>query len=284
MKRYITVWLGAILGVCFGLLVNAHGQANNKADQFTEEFHHAYPLSPSGRIALENINGAVHITAWDRDEVKVDAVKYAKTKERLDEAKIVVDAEANSISIRTEYPKYGRLNSNGSDNPASVEYTLMVPRAAHLDEVKLINGALDIQGVTGDVQASCINGHLSAHGLAGQVKLSTINGRMDAEFDRLQDSPIELSSVNGSVDLMIPSDSKADLEASTMQGSIGDDFGLHEHHHFVGHNLRGEIGGGGTRIRLNNVNGKIEVRHNSDGRALSPAKDSDGNDRDHDDI
>lgn len=283
MKRHIAVWLGAVLGMCFALLVNAHGQTDDKAGQVTEEFHHAYPLSSSGRIALENINGPVHITAWDRDEVKVDAVKYAKTKDRLDEAKIVVDAEANSISIRTEYPENGRLNSNGWDNPASVEYTVMVPRGARLDEIKLINGPLDLQGVTGEVHASCINGRLTAHGLAGQVKLSTINGKMDAEFDRLQDSPIELSSVNGSVDLMIPSDSKADLEASTMQGSIGDDFGLHEHHHFVSHNLHGELGGGGTRIKLNNVNGRIEVRHNSDGRALSPAKDSDG-DHDADNI
>ena len=281
--RHIATWWGVILGACFALLLNAHGQANDKAGKLTEDFHHVYPLSANGRLALENINGAVHITAWDRDEVKVDAVKYARVKERLDEARIVVDAEANSISIRTEYPKYG-LNSHGSDNPASVEYTLMVPKGAHLDEIKLINGPLDIQGVAGEVRASCINGRLSAHGLAGQVKLSTINGKVDAGFDRLQDSPIELSSVNGSVDLMIPSDAKADLEASTMQGSIGDDFGLQEHHHFIGHNLRGELGGGGTRIKLNNVNGKIEIRHNSDGRALSPAKDSGGNDHGRDDI
>ncbi len=283
MKRHIAVWLGAVLGMGFALLVNAHGQTEDKVGQVTEEFHHVYPLSSSGRIALENINGPVHITAWDRDEVKVDAVKYAKAKDRLDEAKIVVDAEANSISIRTEYPEIGHHNSNGWDNPASVEYTLMAPRSARLDEIKLINGSLDVQGIAGEVHASCINGRLSAHGLAGQVKLSTINGKMDAEFDRLQDSPIELSSVNGSVDLMIPCDSKADLEASTMQGSINDDFGLHEHHHFVGHNLHGELGGGGTRIKLKNVNGRIEVRHNSDGRAVSPAKDSDG-DHDADNI
>ncbi|MGH9530364.1 MAG: DUF4097 family beta strand repeat-containing protein [Terriglobales bacterium] len=281
-QRHVAVWLGAILGACFALLLNAHGQADGKAGQFTEAFHHVYPLSASGKVALDNINGAVHISAWDRDEVKVDAVKYASTQDRLDEAKIVVDAESNSISIRTEYPKYG-LNMS-PHNPASVEYTLMVPRGANLDQIKLINGSLNIRGVAGEVQASCINGRLSAQGLAGQAKLSTINGEMDAQFDRLQDSPIELSSVNGRLDLTIPSDSKADLEASTMSGSIGDDFGLSEHHHFVGHNLRGELGGGGTRIKLSNVNGKIEVRHNSDGRALSPAKDSGGNDGDRDDI
>ena len=39
----------------------------------------------------------VHISSWDRNEVKVDAVKYADTKERLDEAKIEVDSGKDSI-------------------------------------------------------------------------------------------------------------------------------------------------------------------------------------------
>jgi DUF4097 and DUF4098 domain-containing protein YvlB len=282
MKRQskLAVWMGAILGTCFALLLNAHGQEADKSGQFTEEFHHVYPVSTSGRVALDNINGPVHITVWDRAEVRVDAVKYTKVKERLDEAKIVVEAEANSISIRTEYPKYQTLNGTGWDNPASVEYTLKVPQGVRLDEVKLINGSLDIQGVSGEVRASCINGHLSAHGLAGPVKLSTINGEMEAEFDHLGGSPIDLSSINGTVHLTIPSDSKANLEASSMQGDIADDFGFHVSHHFIGHNLRGELGGGGTRIKLSSVNGRIEVRHNSDGRALSPAKDSDHDVRD----
>jgi hypothetical protein len=284
LRKNLPIGLVAILGTCFALLLNTQGQTEDKTGQFTEEFHHVYPLSATGRLELNNINGAVRITAWDRNEVKLDAVKYAKVKERLDEAKIVVDAEANSISIRTEYPQRGRNSSNEWDNPASVEYTLTVPRTAWLDEIRLINGPLDIQGVTGEVHASCINGKLSARGLAGQVRLSTINGKLEAGFERLGDQTIQLSSVNGSVELNIPSDSKADLEASSLQGSIDDDFGLQVHRHFVGRNLRGELGGGGTRIKLSNVNGRIEVRHNSDGKALSRATDSDHANRNRDDI
>ena len=45
------------------------------------------------------------------------------------------------------------------------------------------------------------------------------------------------------------------------------------HHRFVGHNLHGELGGGGTQVRLSDVNGRIEIRHANDGHALSSAKD-----------
>jgi DUF4097 and DUF4098 domain-containing protein YvlB len=104
--------------------------------------------------------------------------------------------------------------------------------------------------------------------------LSTINGRLDARFGQLASNSVELNSVNGSVELTIPSDSKAELEADTVSGGINNDFGLHvNHHNFVGHDLRGELGSGGAHISLKNVNGRIEIRHAQDGRAMSPVKD-----------
>jgi DUF4097 and DUF4098 domain-containing protein YvlB len=160
---------------------------------------------------------------------------------------------------------------------------LTVPRGARLDEIKLINGPLDIHGVAAEVRASCINGKLTAEGLQGRVKLETVNGRMEAGFERLSNSPVELSSVNGSLALILPSDAKAEVEASTVSGGINDDFGLHvRHHQFVGHDLRGELGGGGTQIRVSNVNGQIEIRHANDGKSLSSAKDLSHDDRDED--
>jgi DUF4097 and DUF4098 domain-containing protein YvlB len=274
--RQSATWLGAVLGTVCALLTLALGaQASDHRGALTEEFHQTYALTPDGRIELDNINGDVHISSWDQNQVKVDAVKYADTKERLDEAKIEIDARNDSISIRTKYPDHDHNWNWGShNNPASVEYTLTVPRSARLDEIKLINGALDIAGVSGEVHASCINGRLEAHNLSGRARLGTINGHLDARFDQLAGSSVELSSVNGSVDLTIPSDSKAEIEASTVSGGINNDFGLHVNkHQFVGHNLRGELGGGGAHIKLEDVNGRIDVHHAQDGRALSPAKD-----------
>jgi len=282
-QRRIATWMGAILGTFCALLLVSQAQAGT--GKLTEEFHHTYPLTASGRIDLDNINGAVHITGWDRNEMRVDAVKSANTQERLDEAKIEVDAGSDYVSIRTRYRDHDlSWHDDGWNNPASVEYTLTVPRNARLDEIKLINGNLDIHQVAGEVRASCINGRLTAEGLQGRVKLETINGRLEPQFDRLGSSPIELSSINGSVELTLPSDAKAEIEASTVSGGINNDFGLHViHHHWVGHDLHGELGGGGTRIKLSNVNGHIEIRHASDGRALSPVKDLGHEDRDDDD-
>jgi len=277
-ERRLATWLGAILGtLCALLLMAAAANASDHRGELTEQFHQTYTLAQGGRVELENINGAVQISGWDGNEVKVDAVKYARRKERLEEAKIVVDSGSDYLSIRTEYPDREQTFSDEyGDNPATVEYTLMVPRSARLDEVKLINGALGISGVDGEVLASSINGHVRAQGLSGRAKLTTVNGRLEAAFDRLGASPLELSSVNGSVELTLPSDAKAEIEANTVHGGIENDFGLSVHsHRYVGHDLNGELGGGGTRIEIRNVNGHVEIRHASDNRALSPARDLD---------
>jgi hypothetical protein len=281
-QRRFTAWMGAILGMLCALLA-AEASAKDYG-KLTEEFHHTYPLGAGGRVELDNINGAVHITAWDQNEVKVDAVKYANTKERMDQAEIEVENGSDYVSIRTKYHDHeNSWDRDGWNNPASVEYTIAVPRNARLDEIKLINGPLDIHGVAGEVRASCINGHMTVQGLQGPVKLESVNSRMEVQFDKLSDSPVELTSVNGGIELTLPSDVKAKVEASTVSGSIEDDFGLHvNNHRWVGHDLRGELGSGGPRIRLSNVNGRIEIHHANDGRTLSTVKDLGRRDRDDD--
>jgi DUF4097 and DUF4098 domain-containing protein YvlB len=276
------------IAAIFLVPTRARGSDPDEQGKLTEEFHKVYPLSAQGRVEISNINGAVHISGWDRNEVKVDAVKSAWTKERLDEARIEVEADQNEISIRTEYPHHDHNFSFGEhNNPASVEYTITVPRQAQLDKINLVNGRLDLQGVAGDVRASCVNGRIEARNLQGRSELSTVNGTLEASVDQLPSSELKLSSVNGTLRVTLPSDANAELKASTVSGNISDDFGLPViQHHYVGRSLHGQLGGGGTLVKLSNVNGEIEIRHANDNRALSPAQNLErdrSGDRDDDD-
>ena len=236
------------------------------SDELSEEFHQTYPLNATGRVSLENINGNVHISVWDQNEVKVDAIKRAYQRERLDEVKIEVSATADSVRIRTRYPERDQTFSDQAprryNNPASVEYSLTIPRKARLESVELVNGSVEIEGAEGDVKAASVNGRLTARGLTGEVKLSTVNGGVEAVITRLDESkPVSLNSVNGSIVLIIPSDSNAQIRANTVHGKITNDFGLPVNDgEYVGHDLNGQIGSGGPRIRLSNVNGSITIK------------------------
>jgi DUF4097 and DUF4098 domain-containing protein YvlB len=245
-------------------------------EQVTEEFHQTYPLSATGRVNLQNINGGVKIKVWDRAAVQVDAIKKAYRRDRLAEAQIEVTSTEENIRIKTEYPEQNqsfRKDERRFENPAIVDYSLTVPRKAVLESIELVNGQLDIEGVEGNVKASSINGQVTARGLMGEARLSTVNGPLQATFTQLDESKtISLGSVNGNLTLVIPSDANAAIRAGTVHGSISNDFGMKvKHGEYVGHNLDGQIGTGGPRIKLGNVNGAIHITHAQDGRPLSPA-------------
>lgn len=232
----------------------------------TEELHKTYPIEADGRISLSNVNGAVHIVAWDRNEVQVDAVKSAETKEALDEAQIVIDAAAGSVSIRTRYPEHHEHH-----RMASVEYTVKAPKRARLAAVSVVNGPVDVDGFSGDVKISSVNGRITAKNLAGsEARLSTVNGPLDASFDKVaKASSITLSTVNGTIALAIPEKSDADFRVSTVHGRIWSDFGAQETHmRRPGGSINGQIGGGGAQIKLSSVNGGIRILSMAGGRRV----------------
>jgi len=72
----------AVLALALGAYASDHGTYDHRG-ALTEEFHQTYALTPDGRIELDNINGDVHVSTWDQNQVKVDAIKYADSKDEV---------------------------------------------------------------------------------------------------------------------------------------------------------------------------------------------------------
>jgi hypothetical protein len=245
-----------LLGSLLALLLAASAHA-----QVTQDFHRTVPLSANGRVSLDNVNGDVEVAGWDRNEVQVDAVKKARDQQRLDEARIEVNTNGDAVEIKTRYPE-----GHANNNPASVHYQLHVPRNARLDRINLINGSLNVQKVSGEVNTNLVNGKLRVDDLTGKADLSTVNGGIDANYASLNNvHEIKLKSVNGPIELGLPDAPNAEVKASTVNGGIRTDFPLEVRGGYVGKNLTGTLGSGGTSIALSNVNGSIHIgpRHGS---------------------
>ena len=248
--RSYPAWTGLFLGILLALLLAVPTHA-----QVSQEFHRTVPLTANGRVSLDNINGNVEITGWERNEVQIDAVKTARDQQRLDEATIEVEAGSDDVKIHTKFP-----HNHTNNNPASVQYTLHVPQHARLEEISLVNGSLTVQKVTGDVKAKLVNGKARVHDLTGEAYISSVNGSIDASFTSLNNvRQIKFNSVNGSINVGLPSSPNADVKASTVNGSIKSDFPLTVHGSLVGHKISGTLGSGGTQIDLSNVNGSIHL-------------------------
>src|SRR6185369_1652367 len=110
---------------------NSNTQIFSVADE-TERFEQTYPLTPNGRVSVSNVNGSITVNAWDRNEVKLVAVKTADSKERLADVEIKVDAKPDYLCVETNYDNW-KNHGNGErwrNGKLQVDYELSVPRGA----------------------------------------------------------------------------------------------------------------------------------------------------------
>jgi DUF4097 and DUF4098 domain-containing protein YvlB len=260
MSRKFTLW-----GILFGIIFALVAASLSARAEVREEFHQSYIMSADGRISLRNLNGPVTISAWDKNEVQLDAIKVGENKQRLDEAKIEVTAGSSAIDIRTHYPE-DMHNYRG----ATVGYTLHVPRKARLDSIELVNGPIQIDGVQGGIDASSVNGAVEARNTMGQMKLHSVNGRVLAEL-QAPGYVVDLGTVNGQVALKLPSNASAEIDASTVHGNISNEFNIpvNRGRFAPGSEMRARLGDGGVQMKLSTVNGGIEIQRVPDGKPLS---------------
>jgi len=243
----------------------------------TERFEQTYPLSANGRVSVSNINGSITVEAWDRNEVKLEAVKTADSKETLAEVQLRIDAKPDSFSVETDYDNWKDRGKEGWNRKRKVEvqFRLMVPRGAILDEIETVNGSVTVSNFTNQTKVSAVNGTVNATNLRGTANLSTVNGTVTAGFDRLDTgSRISLETVNGQVNLSIPSDASATLKADSVNGNISNEFGLPVRKgKYVGRDMYGRVGGGDVKIELSSVNGGLTIGRNKDGKNPGPVTD-----------
>jgi DUF4097 and DUF4098 domain-containing protein YvlB len=244
----------------------------------TERIEKSFPLNANGRLRVSNVNGSITLTAWDRNEVRLVAVKSAETKELLSAVDIKIESRPDYLSIETDYGDWKFKSDrdkwrNRNDGNVTVDYELSVPRGASLNEIENVNGAVTLSKFTNFAKVSAVNGSVRATNLRGTADLSTVNGEVIADIDQLEaGSKISLETVNGSASLIIPSDSNATIKAESLNGIIANDFGLPVRKgRYVGRDLYGKIGSGEVSIKLGSVNGPLWVKRRNDGRSLSPA-------------
>ncbi len=181
----------------------------------TKEVTTSYPLNAGGSFDLSNVNGTVRIEAWDKDVVEVRAVKSTQDKESaLDQVSIDVDAKPDALSISTRYPQEGGVE-------VAVDYTIHVPRRAHLNHLSTVNGTLRVTESEGIGDLHTVNGNIEIYGGSGNVHAHTTNGNVYLEWKRApQTNGAVAETTNGSVLLAIPANTRASLEARCRNGSF----------------------------------------------------------------
>jgi DUF4097 and DUF4098 domain-containing protein YvlB len=234
------------------------------ADQ-EEVFEQAYSMDGVSRVSIQNVNGKIEASAWDRPYLKVRAVKTARgsrADEILKSTEIRIRKVGDEIRLETVNPSrhklFGFLDF-GSQN-ANVDYEVHIPTSAKV-RFETCNGRVEATGFGGALACDAVNGSIELRDIQGPVKANTVNGSLRIAFrGPLKQSHLE--TVNGSVEVAFDRNSSIRYDLGTVNGRIEGDIELAVEGRHGPKEARGSYNGGAEVLKCETVNGSIRLKAN----------------------
>ncbi|HEY4336390.1 MAG TPA: DUF4097 family beta strand repeat-containing protein [Puia sp.] len=145
------------------------------------------------------------------------------------------------------------------------QYKLKVPESMALEITRdcAKGGPTTITNIKSEIEfKGCHDITLSK--VTGPIVVSTISGSVNVVFTEIaKDKPISISSVSGEVDVTIPAKTPFTLEMGTISGQMYSDFefpATKDMKRVGGGQIRADLNGGGTAVRLHSVSGSVYLR------------------------
>jgi len=240
-------------------------------EQRTQDFEWTGRIGEGLAIEVKGVLGDIRAVAASGTEVAVTAEIREGRRGDAEDIEFEVIEHDGGVTICAVYPTPrradepnecrpgGRGRMNTSDNDVEVYFTVRVPRGVNFVG-RTVNGEIDVESLDGDVDVHTVNGDVDVS-TSGIAQATTVNGSIWVALGSTQwDGALEFETVNGSITVEIPDGVGADVSAKTVNGGIETDFPLTVQGRFSARRLTGTIGGGGPRLWLETVNGRIELR------------------------
>ena len=202
--------------------------------KYEEKFEKTVSLAKDGKVIVGNISGNIEVKTWNRDEVKIEALKVTKTdsdeqaKENFEKVTIEISQEGKTLRIETKYAKnYFR----GKNKNMSVSYWLMIPAQAQVS-AKSVSGDILMAKIGGSAKADSVSGDLDLSEMSGMVNGKSISGEITLiKADKSVDcssisGTLKFTDIGGDADLnsisgdVILDDCRGNVEAETVSGNV----------------------------------------------------------------
>jgi len=234
-----------------------------------QEFKVTVENNKEARLTISNFTGDLPIEGYSGNEIIVTVTHgHFEAPEKAKGLKPVYGGGVDNTGMGIAMEKNGNsvtlncLLSFGHD----VSYRLKVPEniALKIERDCARGGETNISGIRNEIELkSCQEVNLK--NVTGPLVINTISGGINVVFTEIsKDKPISLAAVSGDVDVTLPGKSAVDLELSTISGSMYSDFDLSatykDMHRVGGGNIKTQLNGGGTSLKLRAISGNIYLR------------------------
>lgn len=235
-------------------------------------------------LKISNIWGGVRVRTGAANEIIVSISESRSAPDQalfelsLEHIPLNIESDRNGVSmiVGDRKERWHRTNPC-RDCRVDYQFDVVVPEGAIIDVGTVMDGRVEVSGVTGVVSASNVNGSVSVEQIENCNKISSVNGRVGIQFDVAPQRDCEIETVNGNITLNVPGDTSLDITADLFNGEIKSDFPVDplsypatvEHIEEDGrsiyriHKLSGvRIGAGGPTYSVASINGDIRIRRN----------------------
>ncbi|MGQ0701673.1 MAG: DUF4097 family beta strand repeat-containing protein [Gemmatimonadales bacterium] len=154
-------------------------------------------VSPGTRLRLENMTGEITITAWDRNQVRIQASHGRSTRVEIRRAGAELSVEAS-----------GRFGPGGE-----VDYDITVPAWMPL-RLTAMAGDITVTGTRAAIEAEAMAGDLTVTGGSETLKLGAMAGDLQVSGAR---GKLELSNMGGDI---LVEDFQGDLNVDAVSGDV----------------------------------------------------------------
>lgn len=222
------------------------------------------------RLSVTNVSGPVRVEGWDRDTIQVHYVKQARGRQALEDFRIEIQTDGDSLKVRPVYQAGLRFGP--------VSFDIKVPSSLKEIKVHSVSGRIEVAGLAADVDQeletvsgsiqSERSGNLRAKSTSGAIDFSfageklyakSISGRISGKIRGLaRGGAVEVETVSGSVDLAAFAGLDAELRLQSVSGSISCGFPL-QITEKRRNRLEGRIGAGTVPLAAKTVSGSISI-------------------------
>ena len=207
----------------FAIVVLCLAPAASAEQKETERVSKVVPIAQGGLLKLKNFSGRVTITAADRNDIAIEAVRRA-TRERLDHIKLDIQASGKTVEIEANRRDESWPIRN--NNVVETDFDIQVPRELDLN-IHVFSSPVEVNGVKGDLQVESFSGKLVLTDVVGRLELKTFSGNIRVGAGAAGDAPaVEAETFSGDIEAAVAPTASADVDFSTFSGDIDSDLPL----------------------------------------------------------
>jgi DUF4097 and DUF4098 domain-containing protein YvlB len=243
------------------VVVCALAGATARAADVTEHVTRTVRLEPGGTLRLKSFSGRVTITADDRNDVAIDAVRRA-TRERLQSIKLDIHTEgSNVVVIEANRHEASWYDFIGRNNVVETDFDIKVPRLTSLD-ISVFSAPVTIEGVSGSHRVHTFSSRLRLEDVEGPIQAHSFSGPVEIRTRSWQpNQTIDVNTFSGNVELRVPDSADASVTFNSFSGHLNSEMPL-TLTSGNGRALRARLGsgsGGSGELKFKTFSGNVKI-------------------------